>query len=87
MENPVLRLRLEVNMSQSDFAAALGVSRATVQAAETGANHRPGRRLLDALERQGYNRQQILKEFEVWQEARRESAQKTLSARSGKGSR
>lgn len=82
MENPVLRVRLGVCMSQQEFADALGVSRAVVQAAETGANKRPATSLLDALERRGYNRQQILEEFVVWQDAKRESAQQMLNSRS-----
>lgn len=74
MQNPIRRLREELQLSQPEFAALLDVSPATLWLAEHGARRNPVQ-VFEALKRLGYD---VQAEYEAWRAQQQAKARERL---------
>lgn len=66
VQEPVGRIRRELNLTQAELATICGISGRTVAAVEEGSNRSVPRKILDALAGLGYDPGAIQEEYDAY---------------------
>ena len=72
MINPVTKIRKEKELTITEFAKIAGVGFSTLQNIEKSRTVNVNKKVLELLEKMGYNKEQILEEYKAYKKAEQE---------------
>jgi DNA-binding XRE family transcriptional regulator len=76
MKNPIIQIRKSHDLTRKELGHLAGVPYDAVYRTETGLVQHPHKKILDALEKLGYQRGKIIKDYENFVEKLRKRAYK-----------
>lgn len=66
MENPLISIRKEKDLTRTELGLLCKVSHMTIRRIEDGSVQHIKKSVLDTVERMGYKRQQLIDDYEKW---------------------
>lgn len=78
MNNPIVTIRQEKDLKVSELAILSRLSTMTIQRIERGNLQTINPKLLDTIEKMGYDREKVSADYEEWKELRLKQLQEQL---------